>query len=154
MRPSISSQVELLHRAYRAAGVERSGVTYVECHGTGTPVGDAIEMEALGSALGRGTGRADVLRVGSIKSNLGHLEAAAGVAGLAKAALSLHHRCLPPTLHCDPLRTGIPWEELQASMQRELAPLPGDQSNVVGVSSLGLAGTNAHVVLQSLPAAA
>lgn len=154
VRPSVSSQVELLHRAYQAAGVERGGVAYVECHGTGTPVGDAIEIEALGSALGRGTGRPAVLRIGSIKSNLGHLEAAAGVAGLAKAALALHHRCLPPTLHCDPLRTDIPWEELKVSMQRELAPLPSDQPSVVGVSSFGLAGTNAHVVLQSPPAAA
>jgi acyl transferase domain-containing protein len=144
--PSRSGQERLLRRAYENAGVSPGSVQYVEAHGTGTSAGDPAELSALGTVLARG--RTSTCLVGSVKTNVGHPEGAAGVAGLIKVALSLHHRLIPPSLHCQQPNPNIPWTELPLRIVREVTPWPSEPgSGIAGVSTFGITGTNAHVVL-------
>ncbi|BFU45363.1 beta-ketoacyl synthase N-terminal-like domain-containing protein [Krasilnikovia sp. MM14-A1004] len=142
MAPNPLAQRDLLAGVYR--GIAPGAVRYVEAHGTGTPLGDPIEATALGTVLGGD--RADPLLIGSIKSNLGHLEAAAGLAGLAKAVLSLEHGHVPPTLHYRSPNPHIDFDRLGLAVADRPIPLPGDA--LVGVSSFGFGGANAHAVLR------
>ncbi len=150
--PSVPGQVALLHEAYERAGVPPSRVHYVETHGTGTALGDPTEASALGSALGEGRASDRPLLIGSVKANIGHLEGAAGIAGLIKVALSLAHRLVPPhMLHGEP-NPRIPFGELRLSLPQRLLPWPGeDEPATAGVSAFGWGGTNAHVVLEESP---
>ncbi|WP_312866292.1 type I polyketide synthase, partial [Streptomyces boluensis] len=151
--PSGAAQQAVLREAYERAGVGVDEVQYVELHGTGTPVGDPIEAGALGAALGAGRSARDALRVGSVKTNIGHLEGAAGIAGLIKALLSLHHRRLPASLNFETPNPRIPLADWGLAVQRELSAWPReDRPLVAGVSSFGMGGTNAHVVLSEAPA--
>ncbi|MBV7699708.1 type I polyketide synthase [Streptomyces sp. TRM70350] len=146
--PSGEAQQQVLRAARERAGLRPEEVQYVELHGTGTPVGDPIEAAALGDALGTKRPGAEPLRVGSVKTNIGHLEGAAGIAGLIKVLLSLHHRQLPPSLNFAVPHPRIPLDELGLSVQRELTPWPrADRPLVAGVSSFGMGGTNCHVVV-------
>ncbi|MET7334482.1 beta-ketoacyl synthase N-terminal-like domain-containing protein [Nonomuraea sp. NPDC005650] len=145
MSPSALAQTRLLRSACAAAGVRPEEIDYVEGHGSGTPLGDQMELRALSEVLGR-TGRRRELRIGSIKSNLGHLEAAAGLAGLVKVALALHHGRLPASLHADRLAQGFEWTGSGLAVQRRSEPWDG---RLAGVSSFGFGGTNAHLVLES-----
>lgn len=151
--PSQSGQVALLQAAYSAAGVPPASVSYVEAHGTGTPVGDPVEAGALGAVLSPGRDPAAPCRLGSVKSNIGHTEAAAGIAGIIKTALCLYHRRLVPSLHCQQPNPAIDWERLRLTMQRQLEPWPSPESGprVAGVSAFGIGGTNAHAVLVEAP---
>ena len=149
--PNPEAQQALLREVYAAAGVDRARVGYVEAHGTGTAAGDPIEAEALGAVLGRG--RETPLLIGSVKTNIGHLEGAAGIAGFMKAALCLHHRQVPPNLHFESPNPAIDFEGLGLRVPTELLPLAGARP-VVGVNSFGYGGTNAHVVLEAVEAAA
>lgn len=151
--PSQPGQVALLQAAYSAAGVPPASVSYVEAHGTGTPVGDPVEAGALGAVLGPGRDPAAPCRLGSVKSNIGHTEAAAGIAGIIKTALCLYHRRLVPSLHCQQPNPAIDWERLRLTMQRKLEPWPSAESGprVAGVSAFGIGGTNAHAVLVEAP---
>ncbi|MER6144984.1 beta-ketoacyl synthase N-terminal-like domain-containing protein [Streptomyces sparsogenes] len=154
-RPSPDAQTEVLRRAWEQAGVDPAEVRYVELHGTGTPVGDPVEAAALGAALGGSRADGDPLRVGSVKTNIGHLEAAAGIAGLLKAALSIHHRALPPSLNFATPNPAIPLGELGLRVQTAYEPWPLEEHRLVaGVSSFGMGGTNCHVVLAEAPAPA
>ncbi|MEU1689470.1 SDR family NAD(P)-dependent oxidoreductase, partial [Micromonospora sp. NPDC005707] len=150
--PSVDAQRRVLGDAYANAGVDPATVQYVELHGTGTRVGDPIEAAALGAALGSGrTGTP--LAVGSAKTNVGHLEGAAGVVGLIKAALSIRHRQLPPSLNFATPNPDIPLDELRLRVQTELGDWPHPAAPLVaGVSSFGMGGTNCHVVLTEPPA--
>jgi acyl transferase domain-containing protein/NADPH:quinone reductase-like Zn-dependent oxidoreductase/acyl carrier protein/nucleoside-diphosphate-sugar epimerase len=149
--PSAEAQQDVLRAALRRADVDPAEVQYVELHGTGTPVGDPVEAAALGAVFGTAPD-APGLSVGSVKTNLGHLEAAAGVAGLIKTALSLWHRELPPSLNFETPNPAIPLDELRLSVQRELSPWPrSGRQLVAGVSSFGMGGTNCHVVLSEWP---
>jgi acyl transferase domain-containing protein len=151
--PSAEAQEELLRQAYRSAGVAADEVQYVELHGTGTPVGDPVEAAALGAALGRGRPAQAPLLVGSAKTNIGHLEAAAGMAGLLKVVLSIAHRQLPPSLHFSAPNPRIPLDELRLRVQTTLGPWPrADVPLLAGVSSFGMGGTNCHVVVSEPPA--
>ncbi|MBT2425262.1 SDR family NAD(P)-dependent oxidoreductase, partial [Streptomyces sp. ISL-112] len=153
--PSEAAQEQVLRAARERAGVVADDVQYVELHGTGTPVGDPVEAAALGAALGAGAGRpaGDTLRVGSVKTNIGHLEGAAGIAGLIKTLLSIHHRRLPASLNFEAPNPAIPLAELGLSVQRELTAWPDPQRPLVaGVSSFGMGGTNCHVLLSEGPA--
>jgi len=157
--PSQEAQETLLREVYKKAGVSPDRVLFVEAHGTGTPVGDPIEANAIGSVLGAGRPADSPLRVGSVKTNIGHLEAASGVAGLIKAALVIKHRQLPPNLNFSEPNPRIPFDELHLRVQQNLEAWPeADYATVVGVNSFGFGGTNAHVVLDqppvSLPGAA
>ncbi|MEV4315555.1 SDR family NAD(P)-dependent oxidoreductase [Actinocrispum sp. NPDC049592] len=147
--PNPAAQQQVLAAAYADAGVSPSDVDYVECHGTGTPLGDPIEARCLGAVLGAGRERPCV--IGSVKSNIGHLEAAAGLAGLVKVALALHHGHLPATLHHKNINPHIDLVGLGLRVAGTEMPWPGP-ARLAGVSSFGFGGTNAHVVLAGVPA--
>ncbi|GAA3868577.1 type I polyketide synthase [Saccharothrix violaceirubra] len=150
--PGRDAQEAVLRAAYRRAGVEPDEVQYVELHGTGTPVGDPIEAAALGAVFGD---RADRLHVGSVKTNIGHLEGAAGIVGLIKTALGIRHRELPPSLNFATPNPAIPLDELNLTVRTEHGAWPHpDRLLVAGVSSFGMGGANVHVVLAEPPAAA
>ena len=152
MAPNPLAQEAVLREAYRQAGVPPGEVQYVEAHGTGTFLGDPIEANALGTVLGveRPPGRP--CAVGSAKTNLGHLEAAAGVAGLIKVALSLRNREIPPSLHFETPNPHIRFDQLSLRVQTTLTPWPtAPGPALAGVSSFGFGGTNAHVVLEEAP---
>jgi phthiocerol/phenolphthiocerol synthesis type-I polyketide synthase C len=148
MAPNPRAQAEVLQAAYQQAGVSPGDVAYVESHGTGTLLGDPIEAKALGVVLSQGRAPGSRCRLGSVKSNIGHLEAAAGVAGLIKVALAIHHRQLPPSLHFQTPNPHIAFDELPLHVQETLEPWPqpGEKA-LAGVSSFGFGGSNAHVVL-------
>ena len=151
--PSRSGQEELLRTAYANAAVSPALVAYVEAHGTGTRAGDPVELTALGAVLSEGRAPGERAYVGSVKTNIGHTEGAAGVAGLIKAALSLHHGAIPPSLHCPNPSPGVPWRDLPFEVVRELTPWDqAPQLRFAGISAFGIAGTNSHVVLQGSPA--
>jgi acyl transferase domain-containing protein/acyl carrier protein len=150
--PARIGQEELLRRAYRDAGVSPGSVGYVEAHGTGTSAGDPVEIGALGSVLSEGRSQGNVCQVGSVKTNFGHTEGAAGVAGLIKTALILKHGKIPASLHLKELNPTIPWEKLPLAIPRELRDWPKASAPLIaGVSAFGIAGTNAHVVLTEAP---
>jgi acyl transferase domain-containing protein/acyl-CoA synthetase (AMP-forming)/AMP-acid ligase II/thioesterase domain-containing protein/acyl carrier protein len=155
--PSRQAQEAVLHAAYHNAGVSPGRVQYVEGHGTGTLLGDPIEAKALGTVLAVDRPAGHRCAIGSVKTNIGHTEAAAGIAGLIKVALSLKHRLLPPSLHFRDPNPHIPFAELPLRVQQTLGPWPGEVANGVpadtaprlaGVSAFGFGGTNAHVVLE------
>ncbi|AWI31547.1 type I polyketide synthase [Streptomyces tirandamycinicus] len=150
--PGQASQERVLREAYARAGVDPAAVQYVELHGTGTPVGDPIEAAALGAVLGAARPGDRPLRVGSVKTNVGHLEGAAGITGLVKTLLALSRRTLPPSLNFATENPAIPLADLGLRVQRELTGWPApDQPLIAGVSSFGMGGTNAHVVLEGAP---
>ncbi|GII04041.1 type I polyketide synthase [Planobispora takensis] len=149
--PNPRAQERLLREVYGEAGVDADELVYFEAHGTGTPAGDPVECEAVGRALGRRRSR--VLPIGSVKTNLGHLEAAAGVAGLLKAVLVLRHGVIPASLHGDPPNPHIDFAGLR--LLPVTAPRPvreGDGRRAAGVNSFGFGGANAHAVLAAPPA--
>jgi acyl transferase domain-containing protein len=153
--PNGLSQEELIRRALADAAVEPSEITYLEAHGTGTALGDPIELTAAGAVLAEGRAAERPCAVGSVKTNIGHLEAAAGVAGVIKLALALQHREIPPSLHYREPNPHIPFDELRLSVQRSLAPWPeAARPARGGISSFGFGGTNVHLVLEEPPAVA
>jgi acyl transferase domain-containing protein/acyl carrier protein len=149
MAPGRQGQEAVLIEAYRSAGVKPAHVQYIEAHGTGTKVGDPIEAQALGAVLGEGRPKDQPCAIGSVKTNIGHTEAAAGIAGLIKVALSLKHQVIPPSLHFQQPNPDIPWRDLPLIIQRESGRWSREFGPVfAGVNSFGISGTNAHVVLQ------
>ncbi|MDB5371067.1 MAG: uncharacterized protein JWP20_2625 [Roseomonas sp.] len=150
--PNGPAQARVIRRALARAGVSPAGIGYVEAHGTGTPLGDPVELRALDSVFGQQ--RASPLPIGSLKGNMGHLESAAGIAGLIKAVLALRHRQIPRSLHFETPNRHVAWAELGVLPAAAEAPWPdGETPRRAGVSAFGLAGTNAHVVLQEAPQA-
>ncbi|HZN18590.1 MAG TPA: beta-ketoacyl synthase N-terminal-like domain-containing protein, partial [Micromonosporaceae bacterium] len=153
--PSPQGQAEVLRRAYRQAGVDPAAVQYVELHGTATTRGDPVEAAALGAVLGAGRPADRPLAVGSVKTNVGHLEGAAGVTGLLKVALAVRNRKLPPSLNYATPNPRIPLDELRLRVHTELTRWPSDDAPLVaGVSAFGMGGTNCHVVAAEAPLAA
>jgi amino acid adenylation domain-containing protein len=147
--PNPRAQEAMLRRAYESAGIPPGAVDYVETHGTGTRIGDPIEAGALGAVLGEGRRSGHPLRIGSVKTNIGHLEAAAGIAGLIKTVLATRNGILPASLHFHKPNPSIPFGELGLDVQRHTTPWPRQgSSRVAGVSGFGFGGTNAHVVLE------
>ena len=144
--PATLGQRTLLDRVYGQAGIDPNRLAFVEAHGTGTRAGDPAEAAAIGQALGQR--RAAALPIGSVKSNIGHLEPASGLAGLLKAVLALEHRVLPPSLHLSAVNPDIAFDALNLSLAAAPAPLPASGTWLAGVSSFGFGGTNAHVVLR------
>ena len=147
--PNPHAQAALMRQCYERAGITADEITYLEAHGTGTPVGDPIETLAIGEALGKP--RAKPLPIGSVKSNLGHLETASGVAGLIKALQIIRYRTIPATIGIRELNPRIKAAEWNIDVVRENRPLPINERVVVGVNSFGFGGANAHVVLTSPP---
>jgi phthiocerol/phenolphthiocerol synthesis type-I polyketide synthase C len=153
--PSGAAQERVIADAMARAGVRPSELDYIEAHGTGTRLGDPIEVAALSAALAADApARKSKCRIGSVKTNIGHLEAAAGIAGVIKTALCLHHRTLVPSLHASPPNPDIAFEQLPVAVQTETEPWPTGATPTAGVSSFGFGGTNAHAILQASPSPA
>ncbi|WP_157882204.1 type I polyketide synthase, partial [Streptomyces rubellomurinus] len=144
--PSAEAQSALLRAACRAAGVAPAEVGYVELHGTGTRAGDPVEASALAAVYGDGRDAERPLLVGSVKTNIGHLEPAAGVLGLIKVALSVRHGVLPASLNYESPNPGIPLEQWKLRVNAEARPWP-EGPRLAGVSSFGIGGTNCHLVV-------
>ncbi|HVR97270.1 MAG TPA: type I polyketide synthase, partial [Thermoanaerobaculia bacterium] len=150
--PSEEGQTRVISEALSIAGIEVETLGYVEAHGTGTRLGDPIEVAALTAALGSRTEARGFCALGSVKTNLGHLDSAAGVAGLIKAVLALEHRELPPSLHFSAPNPEIDFAASPVYVNAALQPWKAtDQPRRAGVSSFGIGGTNAHVVLEEAP---
>ena len=149
LHPSREGQEQLLRDAYRDACIAPAQVQYVEAHGTGTSAGDPIEIEALGNVLAAPE-RQDVCRVGSVKTNIGHTEGAAGVAGVIKVALSLWHGEIPASLHFRQPNPRAAWKESALAVQTQTTPWPIGERRIAGVSAFGITGTNAHIVLEGV----
>jgi len=149
--PSGPAQEAVIRLALTRAGIPPTRVGFVEAHGTGTPLGDPIELNALGSVIGRQRTATHPLRVGAVKSNLGHPEGAAGVAGFIKAVLALRHRAIPPNLHLHHPTPHVDWPGLHLHAPTRLEAWDEACPRVAGVSAFGVSGTNAHVVLEESP---
>ena len=152
--PSVDGQAEVIALAQASAGVEPASVSYVEAHGTGTSLGDPIELAALTEAFG-GDAAGGICAIGSVKTNIGHLDAAAGVAGLIKTVLALEHGEIPPSLHFESPNPKIDFGATPFFVNAALTPWAKTAGGPrrAGVSSFGIGGTNAHVVLEEAPAA-
>jgi phthiocerol/phenolphthiocerol synthesis type-I polyketide synthase B len=151
--PSRSGQEELLRAAYDDAAVSPARVAYVEAHGTGTRVGDPVELAALGAVLGEDRVPGSRVYVGSVKTNIGHTEGAAGVAGFIKATLALHLGSIPPSIHCRELNPAVAWADMPCEISRTPLDWPDTLfPRLAGVSAFGITGTNGHVVLEQAPA--
>jgi acyl transferase domain-containing protein/thioesterase domain-containing protein/NADP-dependent 3-hydroxy acid dehydrogenase YdfG/acyl carrier protein len=151
LAPSVDGQAAAIAEALTLAGVEPRDVDYVECHGTGTEIGDPIEVSALAQAFAGVTAR-QVTGIGSVKTNIGHLDTAAGVASFAKVCLALHHGALPPTIHYEAPNPLIDFARTPFYVNDRLRPWPrGERPRIAGVTSLGVGGTNAHAVVAEAP---
>jgi len=139
----------LIRSALKNAEIEPKELNYVELHGTGTSLGDPIEAMALGAVLEEGRDKDNPCLVGSVKSNIGHLEAAAGIASVIKMALSLKNKQIPPSLHFNKPNPYIPFDKLPLKLQSSLITWPQQETTAkVGISSFGFSGTNAHLILE------
>jgi len=152
MTPGREGQKSVIKMACRNAGIFPGQLQYVEAHGTGTSVGDPVEAQALGEVLSEGRPADDRCLIGSAKANIGHTEAAAGMAGLIKTALCLKNRGIPPSLHFQEPNPNIPWHELPLTVPIHATQWPPSSGPAfAGVSAFGLSGTNAHVILEESP---
>jgi amino acid adenylation domain-containing protein len=153
--PSVSGQAAVIEMAHANAGVEPRSISYVECHGTATPLGDPIEVAGLTRAFAAGTADLNFCALGSVKGNIGHLDAAAGITGFIKTVLALQHRMLPASLHYKRPNPQIDFSKTPFFVNAELTPWPQTATpRRAGVSAFGVGGTNVHVVLEEAPAMA
>jgi acyl transferase domain-containing protein/NADPH:quinone reductase-like Zn-dependent oxidoreductase/acyl carrier protein len=150
--PSQASQEKLLREIYAQTGVAPDTVSYIEAHGTGTQAGDPVETNAIGHVLGQCRPAGRELLIGSVKTNIGHLEPAAGIAGLIKACLTLRHRLVPPNLHFEEPSPRIAFDEYKLRVPVTATPLVGDYPLVAGINSFGFGGANAHIIISEAPA--
>ncbi|MDX1452466.1 MAG: type I polyketide synthase, partial [Oleiphilaceae bacterium] len=148
LAPSVDGQASAIREALEIADIDPSSVSYIECHGTGTEMGDPIEVAALTQAYGQDNPKKQYCALGSVKSNIGHLDTAAGVAGMIKAILSLKHKKIPATLHFNAPNPAINFPETPFYVNDRLRDWNADTIRRAAVSSLGVGGTNAHVVLE------
>ncbi|GAB2969133.1 SDR family NAD(P)-dependent oxidoreductase [Amycolatopsis acidiphila] len=147
LTPSCDGQVAMMRAALADAGLEARQLDYVEAHGTGTSVGDAVELRALAEVLGTARPSDRPCLVGSSKTNIGHTEGAAGIAGLIKTALSLRHRQIPASLHMNEPNAAIDWDDARLAVPTFTRPWPHAGRAIAGVSAFGIAGSNAHVIV-------
>ena len=147
--PSLVGQTELVRGAAVDAGVDPREISYVEAHGTGTRAGDGVEIAALAAALGEG--RTQPLLVGSVKTNIGHTESVAGVAGVIKTALMVREGFIPQSLNLDTPNPAIPWDRIPVAVARDAKSWPSQARRLAGVSGFGISGANAHVIVEAPP---
>ena len=150
--PGVDGQVRVIRAAQAVAGVDPESVSYIETHGTGTPLGDPLEIAALQQAFRANTQKKGFCAIGSVKTNVGHLNTAAGTAGLIKTVLSLEHKQLPPSLHFERPNTKIDFENSPFFVNTKLSEWLGPRPLRAGVSSFGIGGTNVHVISEEAPA--
>jgi acyl transferase domain-containing protein/NAD(P)-dependent dehydrogenase (short-subunit alcohol dehydrogenase family)/acyl carrier protein len=149
--PSGTAQESVIAAALADAGISGADIGYLEAHGTGTSLGDPIEVGAAWNVLGEGRKASEPLFIGSVKSNIGHTESASGIAGLFKAVLALRHNMLPASLHCAELNPHVPWSEMNVRVVDALVPWRrGSRPRLAGVSAFGFSGTNAHVIVEAV----
>ena len=153
--PNGPSQQAVIRKALQQAAIEPQQVDYIEAHGTGTPLGDPIEVHALAKVLSENREAHKPIKIGSVKSNIGHTEAAAGIAGLIKVVLCLQHQQIPPSIHFDQPNPHIQWEDIPVQVVRQLSPWKrsDEKPRIAGLSGFGLSGTNAHIILEEAPLA-
>ncbi|CAK0745408.1 hypothetical protein CCP3SC5AM1_120002 [Gammaproteobacteria bacterium] len=150
--PNGIAQAKVIRQALRNARIDPARVSYIEAHGTGTPLGDPIEIGALADVFHASHTRAQPLLVGAVKTNIGHLDAAAGMAGICKVLLALQHQQIPPHLHLQTPNPQIPWDRLPITIPTTLRAWESPTApRVAGVSSFGFSGTNVHIVLEEAP---
>ncbi len=150
--PNGPSQQAVIRQALENARVKPEQISYIEAHGTGTSLGDPIEIGALGGVFAKNRSPEESLAIGSVKTNIGHLEGAAGIAGLIKVVLALQHEAIPPHLHFHEPNPYIDWDELPIVVPTEKKVWSaGEKRRIAGVSSFGFSGTNAHVVIEEIP---
>lgn len=150
--PSVAGQAQAIAMAQAIAGISPERISYIECHGTGTSLGDPIEIEALTQVFRRSTARKGFCAIGSVKTNLGHLDTAAGIAGLIKTTLALQHRQLPANLHFREPNPRIDFADSPFRVNAALSDWPSDgRPRMAGVSSFGIGGTNAHLIVEEAP---
>ena len=149
--PSVEGQAKVIVEALANAGVNAETISYIEAHGTATALGDPIEIQALTKAFRATTDKKGFCAVGSVKSNLGHLDSAAGVTGIIKTVLSLKHKSIPPSLHFKRPNPAIDFESTPFFVNDKLSEWPGPGPRRAGVSSFGIGGTNAHIILEEAP---
>jgi acyl transferase domain-containing protein len=149
--PSVNSQADAVAEALANAGVEADSISYIEAHGSGTPVGDTIEIRALTQAFRTFTARSGYCAIGSVKTNVGHLDAAAAVTGIIKTALALKHRRLPPSLHFNEANPEIDFSTTPFYVNTQLREWICEGPRRAGVMSTGMGGTNAHIILEEAP---
>ncbi|KAK8134345.1 Reducing polyketide synthase hmp8 [Apiospora sp. TS-2023a] len=147
--PSMEAQAALIKYVYESNGLDFASTQYVEAHGTGTKAGDPIEAEAIYRTIGQGASPKRKLWIGSVKPNIGHLEATAGVAGIIKGILALEHGLIPPNLHFTRANPAIPFDDWNMAVPTKLTPWPMARSKRMSVSGFGMGGTNGHVVLEA-----
>ncbi|WP_455884055.1 polyketide synthase [Serratia proteamaculans] len=153
--PNPGAQAELIRTALDKAGINARDISYIEAHGTGTELGDPIEITGLSQAFSEDTQESGFCKIGSVKSNIGHLEAAAGIAGLTKIILQMKHRQIAPSLHSNTLNTNIKFDKTPFIVNQTLSPWTGAQGKgtagplLAGISSFGAGGANAHVILEN-----
>ncbi len=147
--PNPKAQEKVIRQALRRANISPGEVAYLEAHGTGTELGDPIEMRAAAAALAENRSSDQPLLVGSVKTNIGHLEAAAGMAGLIKVLLSMEHGKIPGQLNFETPNPHIPWDRLAVKVLTETTDWPASDRKIAGVSAFGMSGTNAHVVIEA-----
>ena len=151
--PSVEGQAEVIAAAQALANVEPESISYIEAHGTATPLGDPIEVAALTQAFRAGTDKKQFCAIGSAKTNFGHLDVASGVTGLIKTTLALEHSILPPSLHYTKPNPQIDFANSPFFVNTEARPWLADSApRRAGVSSFGVGGTNAHVIVEEAPA--
>jgi len=149
--PSMTAQSENIEYALKRSKIDPSDVYYIEAHGTGTPVGDPIEIEALSTIFKENHSAENPLYIGSVKSNMGHLESAAGIASIVKVALMLKHRTLIPNIHFDKPNPKIDFDNWNIRVVTQVKPFPDDKLVRMGVNSFGLSGSNCHMILEEIP---
>lgn len=149
--PSSDAQAKLIQEVYDRSGVSGKDISYIEAHGTGTKVGDPIEIEAINKVVSKNREVNNKCLVGSVKTNIGHLEAAAGIAGIIKTALCLENNMIPPNLHFDKPNSSIPFDEIYVKVPIKKEVLFKHKKHYAGVNSFGYGGTNAHILMASPP---
>lgn len=145
--PSTQGQMTCIQKAFHQAGLNPEDITYIETHGTATALGDLIEIEALNSVYKKHTKKKQFCLIGSCKANIGHTDVAAGIAGLIKTALALHHKKIPPLIHFDAPNPNIKLEKTPFYVNKELINWPKERQKNAGISSFGFGGTNAHMII-------
>ncbi len=150
--PNAAAQEKVLLKAWKDAGVDPETITYIETHGTGTKLGDPIEVDGIGRAFRRYTDKRQFCAIGALKTNIGHLDNAAGIAGMVRAALALDKREIPPILHFNKPNKKIDFESSPLYINKELKNWEAEYPRRCGVSAFGLSGTNCHIVLEEAPA--
>ncbi|MCP4819134.1 MAG: polyketide synthase, partial [Shimia sp.] len=152
--PNPQAQEKVIRQALQEAGLTSLEISYLEAHGTGTELGDPIEMQAAAAALGENRTADNPLFVGSVKTNIGHLEAAAGMAGIMKVLLSMQHNRIAGQMNFENPNPHIAWDRTPVKVLTEMTEWPDLQSKIAGVSAFGMSGTNAHVIIEEPPQAA